>query len=524
MVVDAPSSAGVRVVADESIDEGVASGRVVTIDSSIGRFSYVQLDISFPRRDNAPNDALVRDRVAYFDDALGRWTPLATRIGASALTASSPVARGRYALVSLNDPVLWSSPTPPATPHCGPAPDWIREVFTPVAAHNTAACVEPIGDAARIRLANQSDFVVAYDVDPAPSAVHLEVIPGSFEEIRRMLVERTTATRIVIPPGGVATVDVVRPADPNGLISFSGAYSLDLGAVGYLAAIFGLAHGQDRTTDVLSATAGDASLAELLAACTKTDAGLAAIRNYFARQSLGSFTDCLTSAVDAAIHTLSGGESLDVAHRRLLRDNAAAAVRLEGLFAYRELLKTTTPVLLLRSRPPDNLGPVVAWGSVPNVTAVRAGGISQLFGVPFGIDAELALRLLNAVLGAPTQDSDWRDGCPLGGPTTVRFVTWGRFAALFSRSATGDEFSSWRYRPLPTDNAAGDRLLFPAGVRFGMTMADVSARLGLETSYWNVFDHLSVFDHGGRQYLGVGEDPSTTIFSEYAEPSLAYCE
>ena len=56
-----------------------------------GRFSAAPIQLVFPRTEQQPDPRLAHDRIAYFDDALERWIPLATTIRGNTLPCEFPI-------------------------------------------------------------------------------------------------------------------------------------------------------------------------------------------------------------------------------------------------------------------------------------------------------------------------------------------------------------------------------------------------------------------------------------------------
>ncbi len=152
----------------------------------------------------------------------------------------------------------------------------------------------------------------------------------------------------------------------------------------------------------------------------------------------------------------------------------------------------------------------------------------ELLGAGFGSDAETAIGILTGVLGPPTDDTGWGEGCPLDG-VDERFVSWGGLGAQFEISQAGDEvFVRWTYR---LDFATGaaipggptpDQIVLPDGIAMGDPFSSAAAAYGFDPSVDEIF---GIAIYSGNTFTLLTSEPSVDApITEVYAPIVRFCE
>lgn len=152
----------------------------------------------------------------------------------------------------------------------------------------------------------------------------------------------------------------------------------------------------------------------------------------------------------------------------------------------------------------------------------------ELLGAAIGSDAETAIGILTGVLGPPTDDSGWGEGCPLDG-VDERYVNWGGLGAQFEISGAGDEvFVRWTYRlDFETGAAipggpAPDQIVLPDGIAMGDPFSSAAAAYGFTPSVDEIF---GIAIYIGNTFTLLTSEPSVDApITEIYAPIVRFCE
>lgn len=109
----------------------------------------------------------------------------------------------------------------------------------------------------------------------------------------------------------------------------------------------------------------------------------------------------------------------------------------------------------------------------PPPPAFVLDGVEPVPGAVVSGPVQPAIDAISAVVGPPTEDTGWVEGCPFDGDGDLneRFVYFGEDLLLtFYRYADGDAFLNWRYRGPSTRGFTTDR-----GLSVGATNAEIGA-------------------------------------------------
>ncbi|MGB2757501.1 MAG: hypothetical protein WBD02_07545, partial [Acidimicrobiia bacterium] len=112
---------------------------------------------------------------------------------------------------------------------------------------------------------------------------------------------------------------------------------------------------------------------------------------------------------------------------------------------------------------------------------------SDLGGINLGAPTESTVTQLKALLGDPTRNEGWNEGCPLDGPDlNERAVSWGSLQVDFVRDdSSGDgTLAGWTYHvdPVTFAGKAGgptpEQIVLPSGVHFGTPISEAGTAVG----------------------------------------------
>ena len=152
-------------------------------------------------------------------------------------------------------------------------------------------------------------------------------------------------------------------------------------------------------------------------------------------------------------------------------------------------------------------------------------------GAVIDMDGDAAIAGITEILGAPSEDMGWNEGCPLDGPeTNERNVRWGSFTLMLLRdgsSGTGRVFG-WTYSVDPEtfegdlDGPEEDLIALPPGVLFGDPIDQVGQTMDMEVVSMEMFDTKMVSTEGWSLMSSQVNDPAP--FTTVAVPYLPTCE
>lgn len=150
---------------------------------------------------------------------------------------------------------------------------------------------------------------------------------------------------------------------------------------------------------------------------------------------------------------------------------------------------------------------------------------APILGVDIGTEGEAAIAAVADLLGPPTDDSGWNEGCPLDGPeANERVVTWGGLRLLLNRPDDGTgTLYAWGYETsVDLDGGPGiNQIVLPGDTRLGQPMLDIADASGFDTLYDETFDIVSL----GSDFTvyGIGDDVRTPAEGVYV-PFQPTCE
>ncbi len=155
-------------------------------------------------------------------------------------------------------------------------------------------------------------------------------------------------------------------------------------------------------------------------------------------------------------------------------------------------------------------------------------GPPELLGAALGSDDDATVATLTAVLGPPTGDTGWSDGCPLN-DVGERTVSWGGLRADFEAAPDGTEyFARWAYEldPLSVTAIPGgptpDQIVLPGGVQLGDPFSSAASAYGFSPFVDETFGVAYYFadDFSIRTYDPGVDSPITFV----GVPDFYFCD
>lgn len=149
---------------------------------------------------------------------------------------------------------------------------------------------------------------------------------------------------------------------------------------------------------------------------------------------------------------------------------------------------------------------------------------APLLGIAIGSEASTTIEGLEALIGPPTNDTEWYVGCPLDGEElNERLLQWGDLNVYFELIGGEGIFVAWGYDVRIVDGGFPEPALviLPGGGRVGDPIDDVAAAAGLDVVYDETFD-INRVGEPGYEIVSDGA-PDAPVWGAFV-PFVPACE